>query len=77
MKAKKYITSLEAAAILGESPTTGGANIRALARDGKIPSAEKVGRDWLIPRAWAEERAADKRIAAEEGKPRRGRPKGT
>jgi len=75
MTTANFITSIEAAALLGESQTTGGANIRTLARSGKIPGAEKVGRDWLIPRAWAEEKAERKRLLAGDGKPR-GRPPG-
>jgi len=74
MNTDAYITSLEAAAMLGASPTTGGANIRTLARDGKIPGAVKVGRDWLIPRIWAEEKAEEKKKAGTEGKAKRGRP---
>ena len=72
----EYLTSLEASAMLGELPTTGGTNICALARAGKIPGAEKIGRDWLIPRAWAEEKAERKKLAESGGKPKRGRPPG-
>lgn len=32
--------------------------IRALCESGKIPGAVKVGRSWVIPRSWAEERRA-------------------
>ena len=32
--------------------------IRALCESGKIPRAVKVGRSWVIPRSWAEERRA-------------------
>ena len=33
--------------------------IRALCERGKISGAVKVGRSWVIPRAWAEERRAE------------------
>jgi len=69
-----YITTPGAAAMLGESGTTGGANIRTLAREGKIPGAIKIGRDWLIPRAWAEKKAEEKAKTEEEGRAKRGRP---
>ena len=59
--------------MLGHSGTAGGSNICALARAGKIPGAIKIGRDWLIPRAWAEEKAAE-REKDEEGRAKRGRP---
>ena len=70
-----YLTSLEAASMLGESHTTGGSNICAFARAGRIPGAEKAGRDWLIPLAWVESRLAQKREREAQGLPKMGRPR--
>jgi len=69
-----YLTVLEAASMIGESPTARGANIRALARAGKIPGAVKAGRDWLIPLAWAENRLVQKKERESLCLPKRGRP---
>ena len=48
------MTAAQAAAYLGESPTTKASNISARARTGKIPDAVKMGRDWLLPIIWVE-----------------------
>jgi len=47
----EMITTTEAAAIIGCRP----ASVKNLCLRGKIPGAEKRGRDWFIPRASAEE----------------------
>ena len=44
------LTTAEAAAIIGCRP----ASVKNLCQRGKIPGAEKRGRDWFIPRASAE-----------------------
>jgi len=66
MDITNYITAAGAATIMGQASSAGGSNIRALAGAGKIPGAIKIGREWLIPRAWAEDRAAEK---ATRGRP--------
>lgn len=46
----EMITTTEAAAIIGCRP----ASVKNLCLRGKLPGAEKRGRDWFIPRASAE-----------------------
>ena len=50
MDIEKYVSVLEAMAIMGRDP----AHIARLCRQGKLEGAIKIGRDWRIPRATAE-----------------------
>lgn len=50
-----FISTEEAAKILAARfGTYSSATVRRLALRGKIPGAQKIGRDWVIPREWAE-----------------------
>jgi hypothetical protein len=68
------IPAARASEMIGNSPTTKGANVSAKARAGKIPGAVKVGRDWFVPLAWAEAEAERRKKDYAEGK-KRGRPR--
>lgn len=52
---KSFIGTAEAAEILAARfGSYARVTVKTLARTGKIPGAHKNGRDWMIPREWAE-----------------------
>ena len=51
-----YLPTPDAAALLGMAPTTLTRAIHA----GKVPGAQKIGHLFMIPRAWIEEKRAEK-----------------
>lgn len=51
----EFIGTAEAAAILSKRfGTYSSVSVRKLCQQGKIPGAQKIGRDWIVPRIWAE-----------------------
>ena len=46
-----YIPATEAARLKGYANNT---TYRTWARDGRIPGAVKLGRDWMLPRVWVD-----------------------
>ncbi|OON89696.1 hypothetical protein B0D78_02385 [Pyramidobacter sp. C12-8] len=55
LKMTEFISTVEAAAILAARAGSYSAHtVKLLAGQGKIPGAQKIGRDWCIPREWAE-----------------------
>lgn len=70
-----YIPAARVAEMLGFSPASKSSNLGAAAKDGQIPGAVKMGRDWFLPVAWVNEKIAEKEKREAEGRPKMGRPK--
>jgi hypothetical protein len=66
-KLTDYISALDAARLKGYANNT---TYRTWAREGRIPGAIKIGRDWLLPRAWVDAQPDAENANAKVGKPR-------
>ena len=75
MDMKNYLTAARAAEMLGYAKSSKSSNLGAKAKAGRIPGAIKLGRDWLLPLSWVEQKLAETAEREKDGKPKLGRPK--
>ena len=64
-----YIPAAQAAEMIGYASGSKASTLRILARSGKIPGAIKIGRDWLLPAAWVQNKVQEKKERLEAGRP--------
>ena len=62
-----YVPLTEAARLKGYASNS---TYRAWAKAGRIPGAMKVGRDWVLPRAWVDAQPEVDKTGGRVGKPR-------
>ena len=61
-----YLTTTEAAEWLGLSPS----RVRSACAAGRVPGAEKVGRDWQVPARYADPEVWRTEVARKRGRKR-------